>query len=135
MIARLTAIYRNRAITQRRSVASMPKPESEPPPDSFDFADATFAFPGQKWDESHEKRKPRWLGGKIEGLAHTRCNRLWNNQHDTPRFHKSNRQRQKHIGAFRSRTPLPGGRDDPRRKTMRGEVVSRATGERWGARR
>lgn len=90
--------------------------------------------PGQDWDESHSKHKPRWLGGPVEGLAHRRCNRRHNNQYDTPLFHKSNRIRQKHIRAWRPRTQLPGGRDDPRKRTMAGEVVDRKTGERWSGR-
>lgn len=85
-------------------------------------------MPGQDWDESHEKHKPRWMGGAIEGLSHRRCNRSHNNRHDTPLYHKHRRTRQKHIGAHRSQSPLPGGRNDDIKKTMRGEVVDRATG-------
>lgn len=88
-------------------------------------------YPGQLWDESHEKHKPRWLGGKVEGLAHRRCNRLHNNHHDTPLYHKNKRQRQKHIGAWQPRRPMQGGRDDPRKRTMAGRVVDRRTGESW----
>lgn len=92
-------------------------------------------FPGQDWDESHNPLLPGAIGGAVTGLAHRRCNRRHNNTHDTPLVAKVKRIRQKHIGAFRTRTQLPGGRDDPRKRTMRGEVVSRATGERWGLRR
>lgn len=90
---------------------------------------------GQDWDESHNLHLPRALGGKVTGLAHRRCNRLHNNRHDTPLIAKNTRIRQKHIRAFRSRSPIPGGRDDPRKRTMSGQVVDRATGERWGTRR
>lgn len=79
----------------------------------------------QRWDVSHDPSKPRWLGGAITGIAHTHCNREHNNHHDTPLFHKSNRQRQKNIGAFRSRVPLPGGRDDRLKKKIDGAVVLR----------
>lgn len=63
----------------------------------------------QAWDESHQKHKPRWLGGSVEGIAHRRCNRRHNNQHDTPKFAKSNRQRQRNIGArVSSSRPIVG---------------------------
>ncbi len=79
----------------------------------------------QRWDVAHDPFKPRWLGGEIVGLAHSRCNRSHNNSHDTPRFHKANRQRRMNIGAKRSQYPLPGGRDDRLRKKVSGEVVPR----------
>lgn len=80
---------------------------------------------GQMWDESHDKHKPRWLGGAIDGIAHRRCNRIHNNTHDTPLFAKSERQRKRHLDFKRSAVPLPGGRDDVLKKKMSGEVVRR----------
>ena len=94
-----------------------------------------FIAPGQEWDESHDPFLPRALDGKVTGLAHRRCNRLHNNTHDTPLVAKSKRIRRKHIGAFRPRHPLPGGRGDPRKRTMSGKVINRATGEPWSMRR
>lgn len=47
---------------------------------------------------------------------------------------KSNHQRDRHLGIHSARNRLPGGREDPRKRTMAGVVVDRATGERWGAR-
>jgi hypothetical protein len=89
--------------------------------------------PGQSWDESHDPQKPRWLCDEpASEIAHSRCNRIWNNRHDTPLYAKSNRQRDKFRDIKRSRNPLPGGKDDPRRRTVAGEVVDRETGERWG---
>lgn len=85
--------------------------------------------PGQSWDESHEKLKPRWLGGEVEGLAHRRCNRLWNNQHDTPLFHRTKRQRRAYIGARVPRSIMPGSRADWRKVKINGDVVLRSTGE------
>lgn len=82
-------------------------------------------IPGSLWDQSHEKHKPRWLGGAIDGIAHKRCNRIWNNEHDTPLFAKSERQRKRHLDFMRSDSPLPGGRDDRLKKKMDGTVVER----------
>ncbi len=79
----------------------------------------------QAWDESHDPQKPKWLNGAVTGIAHRRCNRLHNNQVDTPRFAKSRRQRWMNIGAKRSQYPLPGGRDDRIKKKITGEVVER----------
>lgn len=88
--------------------------------------------PGQDWDDSHNKHKPRWLGGDYDGIAHRRCNRKHNNEHDTPLFHKSNRIRLKHIGAYRSNKPLPGGRNDIIGKRVDGTVFDRRTGKPFG---
>jgi hypothetical protein len=85
--------------------------------------------PGQDWDESHVG-KPAWMGGTDTGVAHRRCNRVHGALVVTPMFAKSNRQRRKYIGAFITRTPLPGGRDDRLKRKLSGEVVPRDTGER-----
>jgi hypothetical protein len=82
---------------------------------------------GSLWDANHEANKPHWLGGEIDGISHKRCNRLHNNQVDTPLFAKSERVRKKHLDFTRSRSPMRGGRNDTIRKTMRGEVVPRLT--------
>ena len=77
------------------------------------------------WDVSHDPTMPRWLGGDAIAIAHRRCNRTHNNRIDTPRYFKSRRQRQMNIGAKRSMTPLPGGRDDRLKKKLDGRVVER----------
>jgi hypothetical protein len=64
-----------------------------------------------RWDQAHDKHKPRFLGGKIVGIAHAKCNRRHNNVHDTPLYFKIKRTRQRHIGAYRPRNPMPGSRD------------------------
>jgi len=82
--------------------------------------------PGQDWDKSHDKHLPKALGGKVDGIAHRRCNREHNNRVDTPRIAKAKRQRQKHIGAHRSASrPIPGSRASGIRRRMNGQV------ERW----
>lgn len=85
----------------------------------------------QAWDESHQKHKPRWLGGGVEGIAHRKCNRAWNNRHDTPGFHKNNRQRRRAIGATVSDSrPLIGTIRSGIRKPLKpfARPVDRATG-------
>jgi hypothetical protein len=77
------------------------------------------------WDESHEKLKPRWLGGTIDGIAHRRCNRIWNNRHDTPLYAKSERQRKGFLDLRRSSNPIPGGCEDRIKKKLNGDVVVR----------
>lgn len=78
------------------------------------------------WDESHDPQIPHWLGGEVTGIAHRRCNRQHNNEHDTPLFWKTKRVRQRHIGAHVARSrPLPGGRGDYLKKKISGEVVRR----------
>lgn len=77
------------------------------------------------WDENHAKEFPRWLGGEVDGISHRRCNQLHNNKVDTPRYWKSRRQRQLNIGAKRSQTPLPGGRDDRLKRKVNGRTVER----------
>lgn len=63
----------------------------------------------QRWDVSHDPTKPRWMGGDITGIAHARCNKQHAADHDTPKFAKNNRLRQRNIGArVSSHRPLIG---------------------------
>src|SRR5438045_4179199 len=87
---------------------------------------------GSLWDENHEGHKPKWLGGKVDGISHRRCNRINNQTYATPLFAKSERIRKRFMDFTRSRSPMPGGRDDSIKKTMNGKVVDRATGQPWG---
>ena len=87
-------------------------------------------LPGHEWDESHWPI-PRSFGGKVTGIAHRyRCNRRHGQKVVTPLLAKSNRTRQRHIGAYRAQSPMRGGRDDRLKKKLDGSVVLRATGER-----
>lgn len=81
--------------------------------------------PGSLWHENHEAHKPHWLGGTVDGISHARCNRIWNNTHDTPLFAKNERVRKRHLDFKRSDSPLPGGRDDFLKKKINGRVVLR----------
>jgi len=64
----------------------------------------------------------------------TTCWRLKTDKSDLPIIAKVHRQSDRHAGIRGSSNPLPGGRTDPRKRTMAGVVVDRATGERWGGR-
>ena len=90
-------------------------------------------LPGEFWDVSHEG-VPAALGGTVVNLAHRRCNRIHGATVVVPMVAKAKRTGDKFRDIKRSRNPIPGGRDDPRKRTMGGEVVNRETGERWGAR-
>jgi hypothetical protein len=48
---------------------------------------------------------------------------------DVKTIAKCKRVRDKHIGAKKSKSPLPFGRDSPLKKKMDGSVVKRETGE------
>ena len=87
-------------------------------------------LPGQAWDVSHEGI-PAALGGTAIGLAHRRCNRIHGAQIVTPMVAKAKRTGDKFRDIKRASNPLPGGREDLRKRTMAGVVVNRATGERW----
>jgi hypothetical protein len=82
-------------------------------------------MPGSFWNENHEGHKPLWLGGKVDGISHARCNRINNQTYATPLFAKSERVIKKHLDITRSRSPVPGGRDDTIKRTMSGQVVPR----------
>lgn len=84
---------------------------------------------GREWDQSHDPTKGRWLGGLVTGIAHRKCNRNHGAQIENPKFAKSERIRKRHMDFTRSRSPMQGGRDDTIKKTFRGEVVLRSTGE------
>lgn len=81
--------------------------------------------PGSLWDINHEAHMPKWLGGAVDGISHRRCNRIHNNEVDTPLFAKNERVRRKHLDLPRSATPVPGGRGDRLKKKMNGDVVER----------
>lgn len=57
------------------------------------------------------------------------CHGLVTDAVDIPTIAKSNRQRDRHIGAMdKSRNPFPCGRDSAKSKTVRGRVVVRLSG-------
>jgi hypothetical protein len=87
-------------------------------------------LPGQKWVVSHAP-VPHALGGTKTGVAHKRCNDEHWAKVEAPMLAKVGRQYDKHRGIHVSRSPMPGGKDDSRKRTMDGRVVDRRTGGPW----
>lgn len=87
--------------------------------------------PPGRWHASHNPHLPRALGGLIDGIAHERCNLEHAHKVDVPLISKVKRIRDKFHDLKRPRRPMPGGKNDPRKRTMSGVVVNRVTGEPW----
>jgi hypothetical protein len=64
------------------------------------------------------------------GPAHTRCKKA-KDAADHKKAAKSRTIKKRHLGISTSRTPMPFGRDDPRKRKMDGSIVDRRTGELW----
>lgn len=84
-------------------------------------------IPGEDWDVSHDI--PLEAGGKDDEtnwlVAHRKCHRVHTSTVDAPLIAKVKRIHQRHIGAKKSRSPLPGGRHSKWKKKMDGSVVRR----------
>jgi hypothetical protein len=85
---------------------------------------------GKKWVESHIPVPHAWDGIET-GVAHARCNAEYWAKVEAPMLAKAQRQYDKHHGIHMARQPMPGGKDDPRKRTMDGRLVERATGAPW----
>lgn len=86
--------------------------------------------PGERWVESHWPKPHAWAG-TATGIAHHKCNHDWWSRHEAPMMAKVSRVRRNYIGATVSDTPLPGGRDDRLKRTMKGKTVLHESGEPW----
>jgi 5-methylcytosine-specific restriction enzyme A len=84
-------------------------------------------LPGQDWDCSHVDI-PEQHGGDEVAPAHRRCHRIETSEVTQPLIAKVRNVRQRHIGAFQSRTPLPCGRNSSRSKGFDGKVKPRVRG-------
>lgn len=82
---------------------------------------------GQDWDVSHEI--PLETGGKDDDsnwyVAHRKCHRVHTAKVDAPLIAKVKRIHQRHIGAKKSRSPMPFGRGSDFKKKMDGTIVRR----------
>jgi hypothetical protein len=83
--------------------------------------------PGQEWDVSHEI--PLEAGGRDDDsnwlVAHRRCHRVHTSTVDIPLIAKVKRIHQRHIGAKKSKSPMPFGRGSKLKRKMDGSVVRR----------
>jgi hypothetical protein len=83
--------------------------------------------PGEDWDVSHDI--PLEAGGKDDAtnwfVAHRKCHRVHTSSVDMPMIAKVKRIHQKHVGAKKSRSPMPLGRDSKFKRKMDGTIVRR----------
>jgi len=92
-----------------------------------------LVLPRHDWVVSHVPVPHAWEGREV-GVAHKRCNDLYWRTVEAPMLAKARHQYDMARGIKVSRRPLPGGKDDPRRKKVAGPVVDRRTGELWSGR-
>ena len=82
---------------------------------------------GQEWDVSHEQ--PLEAGGRDDAsnwlVAHRKCHRAHTSAVDMPLIAKVKRIHQRHIGAKKSKSPMPFGRGSKLKRKMDGSVVRR----------
>jgi 5-methylcytosine-specific restriction endonuclease McrA len=83
--------------------------------------------PGEEWDVSHDI--PLEAGGKDDAsnwfVAHRKCHRVHTSTVDAPMIAKVKRIHQKHVGAKKSRSPMPLGRGSKFKRKMDGTIVRR----------
>jgi hypothetical protein len=80
----------------------------------------------EPWDESHDPEGlPHALGGDETGVAHRDCNRRHGAEVVIPLVAKVKRIRQKFIGAFRTKQPMPCGRNSARSAQIGGGTKPR----------
>ena len=86
-----------------------------------------LVYAGQDWDVSH--LIPLEIGGDDKEtnwyVAHRKCHREHTAKVDIPVIAKTKRVRAFHMGAKRSKSPMPLGRNSPFKRKMDGTVVRR----------
>ncbi len=84
-------------------------------------------MPGQDWDVSHDI--PLEAGGKDDAsnwlVAHRKCHRRHTAETDAPLIARVKRIHARHIGAHKSRSPMPMGKGSKFKRKMDGTVVLR----------
>jgi 5-methylcytosine-specific restriction protein A len=84
-------------------------------------------IPGEEWDVSHEIALE--AGGRDDDsnwlVAHRKCHRVHTATIDIPLIAKVKRIRARHLGAKKSRTPMPLGRNSKWKRKMDGTIVRR----------
>jgi len=85
---------------------------------------------GEKWEIEHviALEISRDDSDENKAPAHTSCHRK-KTRSDAKNIAKAKRVRAKHIGAHKSKNPMPGSRNHPLKKKVGGGVVRRDTGE------
>ena len=82
---------------------------------------------GEAWEVSHEIALK--LGGADDDMnakpAHRKCHRRITSEQDIPAIARAKRREANHLGAKRSRRPMPGSRASGWRKKMDGTVERR----------
>lgn len=78
-----------------------------------------------RWHAGHELSP--LLGGRNDAdqVEHAFCNLRFAREYEVPLIAHNDRMRQRANGAYRSRYPMRGGRDDTIKRTMGGRVVER----------
>lgn len=84
--------------------------------------------PGEDWDCSHVDIPEEHGGDEVAPAHRTKCHRKETSEVTIPLIAKVRRERQRHIGAFQSRTPMPCGRGSSRSKGMDGKIKRRMRG-------
>lgn len=82
---------------------------------------------GEAWDVSHD-RPLALLGADDESNwfpSHRKCHRAHTASVDTPNISRAKRREARHLGAVKSKSPLPCGRDSRWKRKINGEVVLR----------
>jgi len=82
-------------------------------------------FSTDRWHAGHELSPLLCGRNDADQVEHARCNLRFSAEVEVPLIAHNKRVRQRFIGAFRTRYPMPGGRDDRVKRKIDGSVVPR----------